>query len=109
METEQIIERTLAERRGRKQGISAQELSERAGCSERMARDVVARLIDEKHLPIGSHPAFGFYWIVDSKDKELACRNLRSRGIKILKRLSILEKRPVGEVAEQLSFLTAEE
>ena len=73
--------------------------------SERNARDLVAALISEQRLPIGSHPSAGFFWIETARDRELACRHLESRGLKILQRLSILKKVSVREAAVQLSLL----
>jgi hypothetical protein len=74
MKPKEIIESELRRCRGHRSGISSEELALRAGVSERQARDLVSMLVDKDRLPIGSHPAWGFFWIETLKDQDLATR-----------------------------------
>ena len=103
-QVEEMVRTIVGKRAGHQRGISACELAAQAGCSERMARNVVAHLVEDHGLNIGSHPAFGFFTIESKKDLELATRHLKSRGVKILQRLSKLEKISVPEAAHQLAL-----
>jgi len=103
-EIKRILEIIETSCRGRKQAISARVLARQAEVDERTARDLVAELVVVHKKPIGSHPACGFFWIVDREDKDLASRNLRSRGVKILQRLAAINKTDVKEEAVQLTL-----
>ena len=107
--TADMIEEILRERKGRKAGVSAGWLASRLNVDERTARGLVSHLIETRKLPIGSHPSYGFFWIQDDDDLEVACRHLRSRGVAVLRRMSILKKIPVDRVAVQLSLLADQE
>ena len=91
--------------KGRKNAVKSKDLAAKVGADERSIRDAISYLVEHKGMAIGSHPAVGYFMIADKKDKDLACRHLKSRGVKILKRLSIIENKPVEDVAKQLSLL----
>jgi len=88
--------------RGRDRAIKRLELAEACGISGRKVQEAVAILINDYGLFIGSHPTLG-YWMMETEEElELARRNLRGRALKMLRRLSKLEKKSVEEVFGQL-------
>ena len=103
-EAEEMVKIVVGKHIGHEHGISAFNLAAQVGINQRQARDLVAHLVEDHGLNIGSHPAYGFFTIESKKDLELATRHLKSRGVKILQRLAKLEKLTVPEVAHQLAL-----
>jgi len=94
--------------RGRESAISAGDLAADAGCSERKVRAIIAHLVEEHGLMIGSHPSKGFFIIRDRADLDLAERQLKSRAMAILKRWSRLTKKSIPVLAKQLEMFEGE-
>jgi hypothetical protein len=95
--------------RGHKQGIRVRELGRKCGINERDVRDIVAELVLDHGWSIGTHPTYGIFMIIDREDLALATRHLKSRGVKILRRLAALEKTNVSIAAVQLAFWNEKE
>ncbi len=91
---------------GRERAISASNLSELLGLPERRTRELVASLINEHGVPVGSSTEKppGYYIIVDPKELDAVCASLKSRALKILLRLSRLQKASLEKVLGQLSL-----
>ena len=94
----------LYNHRGAANGIKSPALAMICGTDERTVRDLIGHLIEEHRRPIGSHPDRGYFLVETVADRELATRHLKSRALKLFKRLSALEKIPLDELAKQLKF-----
>ena len=68
----------LVERRGAKQSATRFELVTITGLSDRIVRDIIARLIVDWRLPIGSAPKGGYYWITDPNELLRQAASLRA-------------------------------
>lgn len=97
----------LEKSQGRNKAVRAAFLARKLKAPERTIRKMIAHLVEVHDLPIGSHPAYGFFIIKDSMDRDLATRHLKSRGLKILKRLSKIQKVSIEQAARQLTMFNA--
>ncbi len=98
-----IVQR-LALCRGQAAAISMADLAAAADLSTRALQRVVAHLIAEHAIPIGSATgeAHGYYLVEDAADVEAACAQLRHRILHLAQRLATLKRLSLAEVFGQL-------
>ena len=81
---------------GRAHAAHLGTLARRIGHSEtdptgQRLRGEIKGLLDDHNIPIGSHPAIGYFLCNNTDDVTLATANWRSRSVKLLKRTRKLE------------------
>ena len=96
----------LANCRGQVKAISMADLAAAADLSTRALQRVVAHLIAEHAIPIGSATgeAHGYYLVEDAADVEAACGQLRHRIIHLAQRMATLKRISLAEVFGQLGL-----
>ena len=103
---EQLIVAYLSLHRGRAAAIPMAQLAAMADLSTRALQQVVAHLIAEHAIPIGSATGdvHGYYLVEDAADVEAACAQLRHRIIHLARRMATLKRISLADVFGQLGL-----
>jgi len=89
--------------RGRRNAVTLAELARRMMIPRRTVHDLVAALVIDRRLPVGTSGK-GVFWICDDDDRRVALRYLYPRGCKIMRRYMALKGITAERLAEQLKL-----
>jgi hypothetical protein len=104
---ERRVAEIIAKCRGRGKAVQARHVGYKVGLPERKVREIIKKLVEQHHLPIGSTSAVdgGYYMITDLKELRQVRASLVRRAVSILGRAKAYDRAGwVAEMAGQLAM-----